>query len=897
MHRLSTVLMLLVTVTFLLSLVAVVSICPVAADVIRIDCISDLVVLPRAICVCVRHVLPVRHQTLNVCRLTRTFDALSALAASSAWLIIVKTFEYLCQLLILSRSIGHFLLCMTFLAWLLVERVAEAVFHHTPPYLHSLCSFLWIISGEFDELQRTKVELTVILPVGCVYVVLCGAPILVLYCVVLDANPSLKPKQEPVLGTPYAVVRRRKLPRMLQERYERERAQALQREAKRQKTRLATLRPPNPPPIGLCEPPPTEINSHQTTKQYGAEPASPTPLVPTRETEVEPCDIAPPSPLSSLSFPSTTICSESAVSSASTNPLTPTSSCVPAGSPATPNTEYYGDSSPAEGATLMLAEDSEEFKSNGSSTADENGALGLVPTLSNSGNPDTPLVVEPEVIGANNASAVGSCLVSSPPTTTGSEADKLSQENSVENRAGLLDASDAVVKDIIATLEVAALIEAAVAELGSTLVNDIANPSLSETNQISTNEDETYIGSTASTAGSHTIQDDPNWDARLLENDNAGRSDTTVSPRLAQDAEAPSPMDMHMTTEQVDAVLELLDAELARIDGDLAGLDLELDLGASESADITLASPITSTTIPTVDADLQALDAMWELMGINSAEPGHIDIDLGAMELDLAAPMGETGDGGTGMDLEHSLYAPGEPIAILPGLNVAGLAQDIRVQMTDEECLAVLAQLCEEAIGATIDDMDLDETRATFTTASSEQQAQQPDPTTRSYTFSASEATGCDVSMSDEDCIAQLAELCKDITPAANPEVDLEQTLAMLSGFIGGTTEGTIAQDVAGPTYHLAPPRAGGAPESAGPCGCMRLEDVIDWTMVVDDAGEVDTSESEDGSEYLATPIVGPMEVDEALTISGWRCMETCEQETISLLDIHNGVWVRDSRK
>ncbi len=67
--------------------------------------------------------------------------------------------------------------------------------------------------------------------------------------------------------------------------------------------------------------------------------------------------------------------------------------------------------------------------------------------------------------------------------------------------------------------------------------------------------------------------------------------------------------------------------------------------------------------------------------------------------------------------------------------------------------------------------------------------------------------------------------------------------------------------------------------------------------MVVDTAGEVDTSESEDESEYLTTPIIDPMEVDEALVKAGWRCVEMCEQETICPLNMYNGVGVRDSMK
>ncbi|KAG8696289.1 hypothetical protein FRC08_007255 [Ceratobasidium sp. 394] len=844
MYRLPTVFMLLVAVTFLLSLVLVLSICPVAVDVVCIDSMSDL---PHALSVCVGNVLSIIPRTLTTSRLTRVCGPLALAIGNCLRLIIVKTLECLRRLFILSCTIGCFLI------WVLFESAAEAVSERALLYLPALCS---------------------IISVCCLYVLLCGAPVLVFYCVVLDAKPDLEPKQEPGLDIPYAVVRRRKLPRMLRERYEREREQALRREAERQQARLAASLLPRAASFETetFEPPATESDPNHPTKQRDTEAAGLAPLPSTHAPEGEACNvIIPPSPPSSMHSPQiTTTCSESTVSSASTNSSTLAADCVPTDPPATSDTEYHENSCQAEDTGFSLSEDvGKESKLNASSIAGENDTPGLdvpLPAPLCTGNIDTPLAVEHEVIAKNDSPTTISRPISSSLTTGSPVTDvfRSGTENSAENLVDL-DASDAIVQDILATPEMAALIEAAVAELGSALENDIVNPSPSETNQISTNEDVTRVGSTASTTGSHTPQDDSNLNACSFENDGAGRSDTTITACPAQGAPAPSAMDVHMTMEQVDAVLELLDAELARTDGDLAGLDLDPGLGASESTDMRLLPPpISSVSAPT-DADLQALDVMWESMGINPAEPVNLDIDLGAMMgVDSNVSTTETRDG-VGIDAQRKVYAPGEPVAVPPAdtsLNVAGPAMDCGVEMSDEECLAVLAQMCEEGIGAMLGDMDLDEMKMAPIATADEQEAmaQQPDSSTPSTAFGAPDCTEWDVSMSGEECIAQLAELCKGIAPATNPELDLEQTLTMLSG--GNSMEGRVSQDMTGSKYDLILPPKKSNPTSAGPSECMRLEDVIDFAMV-------DMSESEDGSEYLATPIIGQMEMGETLTKAG----------------------------
>ncbi|KAG8709689.1 hypothetical protein FRC08_018160 [Ceratobasidium sp. 394] len=821
MYRLPTVFLLLVAVTFLLSLVLFVSVCPVAAGIACADCISNL---PRMISVCSGDMVSIVPPTVSVGRLTRVCDVLVLAIGDHLRLVVVKIFDCLRRLIILSCSI------VCFLVWVPFESAAEAVLERTLLNLPTLC---WITS------------------ICCIHVLLCGAPILVFYCIVLDAKPNLEPMQEPVPDIPYAVVRRRKLPRMLRERYEREREQALRREAERQQGRIATSLPPKTDSSEnrASEPPPVESSSHAPPKPCDVEPAGPAPFSSTCEPEDEACNIiVPPSPSSTMHSPQiTTTCSESTVSSASTNPSTPASSdCTSADSSATPDIEYHENSSQAEDVALPLSEGAEEPKANASSIAGENDALGLdvaLPAPRCVENLDIPSAVEYKVIGNNDTPVTISCPISSSLTTglEGAEASQSGSPNSAGTPVDLLDASDATVQDILATPEVAVLIEAAVAELVSSLENDVVGPSPSETNQISTNEDASCFGSMASANGLHTPQDNSNLNVCLFENGGAGRSDTSI----AQDAPTSSPMDVHMTTEQVDAVLELLNAELARTNGDLAGLDLDPGLGASESTDMRLLPPpISSVSAPT-DADLQALDAMWESMGINPAEPVNVDIDPGAMMgVDSNVSTTETGDG-AGMDAQHSVYAPGEPVAVPPtdtSLNVNGPAMDCGVEMSDEECLAALAQMREEGIGAMLGDMDLDEMKMAPTATADEQEAmaQRPGSSTPSSTFGVPDSTEWDVSMSDEECIAQLAEICKDITPATNPELDLEQTLALLSG--RSSMEGRASRDLTGPKCDLVPPPEESNLTSAGPSRCMRLEDVIDFAMV-------DMSESEDGSE------------------------------------------------
>ncbi|KAG8720402.1 hypothetical protein FRC08_000350 [Ceratobasidium sp. 394] len=880
MYRPSTVFVLLVVVTFLLSLVLIVSLCPVAVVVYGVDSTSDL---PRTVSVCVGYVPSIIPQILNVDRLARAFNCLSALAAGShLQLIIVKTFDYLYQLLTLSRSIGRILLCMACLVWLLLECVAEVIFHRTFPYLPILCSTFRIIST------------------CCVYILLCGAPILVFYCVVLDAKPSLELKQEPVIDIPYAVVRRRKLPRMLQERYEREREQALQREAERQKSRLATSLPSKPglSETGSFEPSPTESDSSHPTKQGDVELTGLAPL-PIREPET--CNvIIPPSPCSLMPSPWTlATCPASAVSPASTNPSTPASGCASIDVPATPDTEYYEDSSPAEDAALPLSESAEESKFDVSNIAGENTTLGLDVTYSaprGLGNLDAPSAVQHKAIAEHGPSTTISCPVS-PHSTTEPEAVEEFQpeaENSPEKPLDLSGAPDATVEDILATPGMAALIEAAVADLGSALADDIVSPSHLETNRTSTLEVATCIGSAAGTAGSRTPQGDWSLGACLFENNGAGRFDTTITTCPTQDVTASS-MDAHMTTEQVDEGLELLDAESARTGGDLAGMDLDLGLGASESADVTLMPPPISLASTPTDADLQALDAMWKSMGINPAEPVHMDIDLEAiMGVDSTVSTTETSNDGAETGLGHNMHTPSEPVAVPStnntSLNVTGSAMNCGAEKSDEECLAALAQMYGAAIGTIMGDMDQDETQVAPGATRGEPQAvvQRLESSTPPPTLGAPDSTEWDVSMSDEECIAQLAELCKGITPATNPELDLEQTLAMLSG--GSSMEGRVPKDMSGPKCDLVPPPKESTSTSAGPSGCMRLEDVIDFAMV-------DMSESEDGSEYLATPVIGQTEMDETLAKAGWRCMEACEQKIISPLDMHNGVGVGGWRK
>ncbi|KAG9083160.1 hypothetical protein FS749_006257 [Ceratobasidium sp. UAMH 11750] len=835
MYRPSTVFVPLVVVTFLLSLFLIVSLCPVAVGVVySVDSASDL---SRTDSVCVGYVSSTIPQALNVDRLTRAFTGPSTLAAGSQLrLIIVKAFDYLYQSLAFSRSIGCILLCMACPVWLLLECVVEVIFHRTFPYLPILCSTFRIISA------------------CCVYILLCGAPILVFYCVILDAKPNLEPKHEPAIDIPYAVVRRRKLPRMLQERCEREREQALQREVERQKSRLATSLPPKPEPseTGPFELSPTESDSSHPTKQGDVELTGLAPLLPIREPEAYNV-IIPPSPCSLMPSPRTlATCPASAVSPASTNPSTPASGCASIDVPATPDTEYYKDSSPVEDAALPLSESAEkESKLNVSDIVGENTTLGSNITFSSPcglGNLDTPSAVQHKAIAEHEPSTIVFCPASPPSTTEPEAAEEFrpEAENLPEKPLDLSDASDATMEDILAAPGMAAITEAAVADLGSALANDIVSPSHLKTNHTSTLEDAAGIGSAAGAAGSHAPQDGWNLDACLSENNGAGRSNTTITTCPAQDATAPS-MDAHMTTEQVDEVLELLDAELARTDGDLAGIDLDLGLGASQSIDVTLVHPAISSASTPTDADLQALDAMWRSMGINPAEPVHVDIDLEAMMgVDPTVSTTVTSNDGAETGLEHNMHTPSGSAVVPPtnniSLNVTRSAMDCGAEISGEECLAALARMCGVAIGTIMGDMDQDETQVAPGATPGEPQAvaQRLESSTPPPTLGAPDSTEWDVSMSDEECIAQLAELCKDITPATNPELGLEQTLAMLSG--GGPMEGRVSKDMSSPKCEQVPPPKESTSTSAGPSECMRLEEVIDFAMV-------DMSESEDGSE------------------------------------------------
>ncbi|KAG8706106.1 hypothetical protein FRC09_002584 [Ceratobasidium sp. 395] len=140
--------------------------------------------------------------------------------------------------------------------------------------------------------------------------------------------------------------------------------------------------------------------------------------------------------------------------------------------------------------------------------------------------------------------------------------------------------------------------------------------------------------------------------------------------------------------------------------------------------------------------------------------------------------------------------------------------------------------------------------------------------------------------MSDEECIALLTELCKGITPATDPEADLEKALAALDEIIGTTGRDAGGRGTSDTNSSITLSVIENDPTSTGWSGCMRLEDVIDCAMILDTALEVDPSESDDGLEYLATPKDVPMEVDEMLAKMEWKGEGTSEVQTMCPLQM-----------
>ncbi|KAG9122308.1 hypothetical protein FRC07_001380 [Ceratobasidium sp. 392] len=163
------------------------------------------------------------------------------------------------------------------------------------------------------------------------------------------------------------------------------------------------------------------------------------------------------------------------------------------------------------------------------------------------------------------------------------------------------------------------------------------------------------------------------------------------------------------------------------------------------------------------------------------------------------------------------------------------------------------------------------------------------DPTAESSvlatTYGSRTVGDCDASMSDEECIAQLAELCKDITPPTNPEAELEKTLAWLDAMMSGTEDG-VTQSAGGSSASQVSCAMENDSTSTGSNGCMRLEDLIDYAMVLDTTLEVDPSGSEDSLEDLVTPKDESMELDEMPLKTEWS-VGTHELRTMCPLDMH----------
>ncbi|KAG8769436.1 hypothetical protein FRC12_004960 [Ceratobasidium sp. 428] len=345
MYHLAVVTLLLVTVTSLLSLLSLSAAAPalsVAVEVVGADSTTTVSTVLCAVTFYVDRVSSIVSENLIIARLARVWDVLSPLATDGQPpYVVVKLYGHLYQLLALSRSIGY-----------LIIHTLEIALKRFIPYLNVLYS------------------ISAVLLASCVYILLCGAPILVWYCLSFDEviTATLKPNPEPEPNFPYVTVRRRKLPRMLQEKHKREREQALRREAEREEVRIENLKHSKTDCFSTQFPVPssTEMHSHPTDKGDvcpSTESAHIAPSTPIHELKFEPYDIAiPASPCSSsYSPPTQTICLDSDASSTSAGPTTPTL-CTSASTGYMPPilvTQDYEHSDSSDGANISLNEGSD----------------------------------------------------------------------------------------------------------------------------------------------------------------------------------------------------------------------------------------------------------------------------------------------------------------------------------------------------------------------------------------------------------------------------------------------------------------------------------------------------------------------------------------------------------
>ncbi|KAG8697015.1 hypothetical protein FRC09_008121, partial [Ceratobasidium sp. 395] len=387
MYHLALVTLLLVTVTSFLSLLSLSAAAPalsLAVDVVCTDSTISVSTVLCAVTLYVDRVSSIVSENLIIARLARVWDVLSPLATGSPPpCVVVKLYGNLYQLLALSRSIDYPAI-----------DALRITLKRSIPYLNALYS------------------ISAVLLAACVYVLLCGAPILVWYCLsfdeVITATLKPNPEPEPEPDFPYVTVRRRKLPRMLQEKHKREREQALQREAEREQVRLDSKHSKT---SGSSTQPPalssTEMHSHTTDKGdvcYSIESFATAPPTPIHEYKLEPCDIAiPASPCSSsYSPPTQTICLDSDASSTSAGPTTPTL-CTSASTGYMPSfliTQDYERSDSLDRANISLNEGSDNKpESVAPDDARQDNLMNLTPphsTLSASDQVASSLALQPE---------------------------------------------------------------------------------------------------------------------------------------------------------------------------------------------------------------------------------------------------------------------------------------------------------------------------------------------------------------------------------------------------------------------------------------------------------------------------------------------------------------------
>ncbi|KAF8592992.1 hypothetical protein BDV93DRAFT_567047 [Ceratobasidium sp. AG-I] len=216
---------------------------------------------------------------------------------------------------------------------------------------------------------------------------------------------------------------------------------------------------------------------------------------------------------------------------------------------------------------------------------------------------------------------------------------------------------------------------------------------------------------------------------------------------------------------------------------------------------------------------------------------------------------------------------------------LAGSAYDTTTGALEDATMTVNFATTAEPMSGATKDVQMDQLF--------EASQQDPSAATHAYNHPASYSSGpplqteatpmdSDMSMTDEQCLAQLSELCHGMTipDSLDPSFDLSTVLDSLLSELSALSPASPSNSLESQSETQS--TLIGLATLGSNSGRLRIQDWVDPSFIFDSAA---MDESEADLDSPATPDSVPMDVDKSLKTEGYWSTGVCEQETVCPLD------------